>query len=199
MDIYSKLDELGEYIEQAKILPIINQKVLDADYIMQCLQDIYACIPQEIEDGKSIKAEQATREAELHQNAEELMQRTKAECEKLMTEARNNAEKLLNEDEIRAQAEAEAKGIQKEVVEEAERVRREVMDEVDEIRRRTIDQARELEARAQERAQRIKTDADRYAEEILNQIDGNISQIQSINKNGRKFLADLKEKDLLEL
>ena len=52
MDIFSKLDEIGEYIEQAKNIPMINQKMIDPEYLMRAFEDLYATIPEEIKEAR---------------------------------------------------------------------------------------------------------------------------------------------------
>jgi hypothetical protein len=198
MDIYSKLDEIGEYIEQTKELPVIKLKLLDKDYLMRSLEELYASIPQEIKEAKDLLAKQKVRQDEIERCARELMDKSKTECEKMLTAAKSESAKLLDQHQLKVLAEEEAKRIRKEVIEEIEAIRRESLAEAEAIRRNSLEQARDLEEKSILKARKIKGDADTYAENIFSHIESNISQIQAINKNGRKFLADLKERDLLE-
>lgn len=198
MSIYNKIDEIGEYIQQAQVIPVLNQKLLDTDYLMKCLEELYASIPQEIKDSRDILEKQEAQKADIERNNKELLEKTKSECEKMLQQARNEASRILDENELKNMVEEEARRIKSDVLEEADAIRKEVVSEVDEIRRRSLEHARELEEKARYQAKSIKQDAENYAEEVLNHIDSNLMQIQSVTKNGRKFLSDLKEKDLLQ-
>ncbi len=193
MDIYAKIDELGEYIDQAKVLPIIKEKLLDTDYLMRSLGEIYAAIPAEIKEAKTILSQQKERELAIERHAEELMQKTKEECERLLNLARLEARKLTDEHEIRATAEQQAKAIQEQVLEGIESMRHEAVAELESFREEALEKARALEERALAEAKHIKDSADEYAEEVLARLEETINQMQGIGKNTRKFFTEHRE------
>ncbi len=198
MDIYSKIDEIGEYVEKAKTVPLMNQKMLDTEYLMRMLEELYASIPQEIKNAKTVIEDEQKRRGELDKYAQEMMTRTQAECEKILRGAKEESDRILDENHLKQMVEDEARRIKREVLDEVESLKQRAMEEAENIRREALEHARELEKRSMTRARKIKIDADQYAEEILNQIEGNINELLVINKNGRKFLTELKEKDILE-
>ncbi len=197
MDIFEKLDEIGEYIEQAKVVPILNQKLLDVDYLMKMLEELYAAIPAEIKDAKNILEKQKNREEEIERHAKDLMDKTKAECEKMLTIARTEAQRLVDRHEVRSRAEEEARQIQVQVMEQLEMMRHEAISEIDSLRRESLEKARELEESAMRQSREIKVDADRYADDVLNHIEATLTQIQAISKNSRKYFVNHREEDLL--
>ncbi len=198
MDIYSKIDEIGEYIQKAKTVPWMNQKILDTEYMMRMLEELYASIPQEIKESKTLLEEEQKRRAELDKYAQEMMLKSQAECEKILRAAKEESERILDQDHLKQMVEDEARRIKREVLEEVENLKASAIEEAEQIRRVALEHARELERKSKSRAHKIKTDADQYAEEILNHIESNINEVLSVNKNGRKFLTELKERDVLD-
>ena len=198
MDIYSKIDEIGEYIQQAKVLPIVNQKVLDTEHMMRLLEELYASVPQEVKQSKETLEQEGQRKKEIESYSNDMVAKSNQECERLLKSAKEESQRLLNEDHLKHMVEEEARRIKTEVLEEVSEVRRKALEDVELLRRDSLEKARNLEEKAIEQAKRIKRDADTYAEEILNHIDANLAQIQSVTKNSRKFLSDLKEQDILQ-
>jgi hypothetical protein len=196
-DIYEKIDEIGEYIEQAKVIPVLNQKVLDVNYLMRALEELYASVPAEIKEAREVLRDAKIKQEEIQTQAEELMNKTKRECEKMMAIAQNESHRLVEQHEIRSMAEEQARMIQSQVIEEIEAMRREAFQEIEELRKETLEKARMLEERAMQRAHEIKAGADKYAEDVLNHIDATVAQIQAVSKSGRKYFIEHSEKDLM--
>ncbi len=198
MDIYEKIDEIGEYIDQAKVIPIINQKLLDVDYLMKSLEELYASVPAEVKQAKEFISKLKEREEELERHAKELMERTKAECERLMTIAQTESRRLIDNHEIRSMAEEQARHIQTQVIEQIEYMRNEAAVEIEQIRRESLDKARELEDAAVKQSRKVRIEADQYADEVLSHIESTLAQIQAIGKNSRKYFVNHREQDILE-
>lgn len=198
MDIYSKIDEIGDYINKARNVPWMNQKVLDTEYMMRMLEELYASIPQEIKEAKTVIDEETKRKEELDKYAQEMMNKSQAECERILRAAKEESERILDENHLKQMVEDEARRIKREVLEEVEAIKHQALEEAEGMRRAALEHARELERKSLTRARKIKIDADQYAEEILNHIENNINEVLTINKNGRKFLTELKERDVLE-
>jgi hypothetical protein len=198
VDIYEKIDEIGEYIEQAKVIPIINQKLLDIDYLMKSLEELYAAVPAEIKQAKEFIAKLKEREEELERHARELMDRTKAECERIMAIAQSESRRLVDNHEIRSMAEDQARQIQTQVVDQIESMRNDAVIEIEEVRRESLDKARELEDAAIKQARKVRVEADQYADEVLTHIESTLTQIQAISKTSRKYFVNHREHDILE-
>lgn len=197
MDIYQKIDEIGEYIEQAKVVPVLNQKLLDVDYLMRSLEELYSMIPAEIKEAKELLNQLQQREADSKASANELMEKTKSECTRLMEIARIESRKLIDGHELRLLAEEQAKQIQSETIDEVERVRAETLVELEQMRRESLERARELEDASQHRARESRLVTEQYADEVLTQIEGTLSQISTVSKNCRKYFANQREKDIM--
>lgn len=187
MSIREQIDALGDYIQKAKSIPVLDTKLLDTDYLMNALQDLYQTIPEEILKAENIVKDQEEKKAEFEKNSEELMTRTKEECERLLNNAREEAKRILDQDELTNMVE-----------EEARRIKTEVLAEVESVRKQSLADARELKQKAMLESQKVKAEAEQYADDLLNHIDTTLTELKSSVKSGRRMLSDLKEQDLLE-
>lgn len=198
MDIYEKIDEIGQYVEQAKIVPVLKQKMVDASYLMKMLEELYASIPAEIKEAREVLAKQNDEYEKIQKESQTLLAKTTAECEKLMTIAQTESQRLVDKHEVRSMAEDQARRIQTEVMEEIEMMRQQAIQEIEEMRKLAFDKIQSLEESALHKAREIKIGADQYAEDVLNHIDATVSQIQSVSKSGRKYFIEHRERDIIE-
>jgi len=198
VDIYEKIDEIGQYVEQAKIVPVLKQKMVDASYLMKMLEELYASIPAEIKEAREVLAKQQDEYEKIKKESETLLAKTTAECEKLMTIAQTESQRLVDKHEVRSMAEDQARRIQTEVMEEIEMMRQQAIQEIEEMRKLAFDKIQSLEESALHKAREIKIGADQYAEDVLNHIDATVSQIQSVSKSGRKYFIEHRERDIIE-
>ena len=197
MDIYKKLDEIGEYIEQAKTVPMINQKVIDPEYLMRSFEELYTLIPAEIKESKKLLADKEKNLGEVEKQAADLKEKTKEECEKMILKAKEQAEKMLDENAIKKDAENEAKTLFIEFSEQAKRLSKDAELEAEHIRKEALERAKKIEEHALIKAKKIKEDADKYAEQILEYIENDVvRKIDDLNSRGKNFFSDLKERDL---
>ena len=134
------------------------------------LDRIDASIPEDIKEAESILRRREEIQIEAQQRAE-----------RIIMEARNEADKILSESELLNQ-----------VQREAEKIKEQVLSECQELRERTIEEAKQIKIQAEDEAHRIKEGAENYAEQILNNIDGDLTQLHQIVKNGQLYLEKLK-------
>lgn len=198
MSIYNKIDEIGEYIQKAKVVPVLNQKLLDEAYLMKALEELYAAIPAEIKEAnESLKAIRE-QEAAMKVESENMVNRTREECEKMLNMARMEAQRLIDEDEIKAEAQEHAKSMHAEVMTQIEEMKSQSLAEIEHIRKETLEKARDFEEKAFEQAKQIKINADQYAEEVLNHIDQTVTELQQAARSSRRFMVEHSEKDILQ-
>ena len=134
------------------------------------LDRIDASIPEDIKEAESILRRREEIQIEAQQRAE-----------RVIMDARNEADKILSESELLNQ-----------VQREAEKIKEQVLSECQELRERTIEEAKQIKIQAEDEAHRIKEGAENYAEQILNNIDGDLTQLHQIVKNGQLYLEKLK-------
>jgi cell division septum initiation protein DivIVA len=198
LSIYNKIDEIGEYIQKAKVIPVLNQKLLDEGYLMKALEELYAAIPAEIKEAneslKAIREQEISMKAE----AESMVNRTREECEKMINMARMEAQRLINEDEIKVEAQEYAKSMHAEVMTQIEEMKSQSLAEIEHLRKETLEKARNFEEQAFEKAKQIRINADHYAEEVLNHIDQTVTELQAASRSSRRFMVEHSEKDILQ-
>ena len=134
------------------------------------LDRIDASIPEDIKEAESILRRREEIQIEAQQNAE-----------RIIAQARNEAEKILSESELLSQ-----------VQREAERIKEQVLAECQQLRDNTIEEAKKIKIQAEDEAHRIKEGAENYAEQVLSNIEGDLTQLQTIVKNGQLYLEKLK-------
>ena len=134
------------------------------------LDRIDASIPEDIKEAESILRRREEIQIEAQQRAE-----------RVIAEARNEAEKILSESELLSQ-----------VQREAERIKEQVLAECQQLRDNTIEEAKRIKIQAEDEAHHIKEGAENYAEQVLNNIEGDLTQLQTIVKNGQLYLEKLK-------
>jgi vacuolar-type H+-ATPase subunit E/Vma4 len=134
------------------------------------LDRIDASVPEDVKEAESILRRREEIQIEAQQRAE-----------RIIVDARNEADKILSESELLNQ-----------VQREAEKVKEQVRTECQDLRDRTIEEAKQIKIQADDEAHRIKEGAENYAEQILNNIDGDLTQLHQIVKNGQLYLEKLK-------
>ncbi len=198
MSIYNKIDEIGEYVQKAKVVPVLNQKLLDETYLMRALEELYAAIPAEIKEANETLKSIREQEQMMKIESEKMHEKAREECERMLEMARMEAQRLIDEDEIKNQAEEHAKSMHGEVMAQIEEMKTSAMAEIEHIRKETLEKARDFEEKAFEQARQIKTNADKYAEEVLDEIDSTINQLHTVSRSTRRFMVEHSERDLLE-
>lgn len=198
MSIYNKIDEIGEYIQKAKVVPVLNQKLLDEKYLMKALEELYAAIPAEIKEANENLKVLKEKEEVIKVETQKMIDETQDECQKMLEMARFEAQRLINEDEIKVEAQEYAKSMHAEVMTQIEEMKSQSLAEIEQLRRDTLDRARDFEEKAFEKAKQIKVNADRYAEEVLNHVDNSIAELQAVSRSTRRFMVEHSEKDILE-
>ena len=198
MSIYDKIDEIGEYIQKAKVVPVLNQKLLDVNFLMKSLEELYAAIPAEIKEANESLKSIREQETAMKDESEKMLARTREECEKMIDMARMEAQRLIDEDEIKTEAQEHAKTMHAEVMAQIEEMKSQSLAEIEHIRKETLEKARDFEEKAFEQAKQIKANADRYAEEVLNHIDNTVAELQAASRSSRRFMVEHSEKDILQ-
>ena len=134
------------------------------------LDRIDASVPEDVKEAESIL-----------RRREEIQIESQQRAEWIIVDARNEADKILSESELFNQ-----------VQREAEKIKEQVRTECQDLRDRTIEEAKQIKIQADDEAHRIKEGAENYAEQILNNIDGDLTQLHQIVKNGQLYLEKLK-------
>jgi len=168
--IYKLLDKLEMMVLKGVPIFFTPFVVVNHEKIIDILDKIRACIPNEIQEAHSIIKRSEDIQAEAQRRAENIL-----------IEAKEKAERILSESELLKAVHAEA-----------ERVRGEVIAEAEALKKKSMDEAEAIRAKALAESAVIRDGSDKYAESILQSLDKNIGEMYSIVKNAQSNLSRTK-------
>ena len=107
---------------------------------------------------------------EAHQKATKILQDAQAEADR----------KLSESDQLKA---IEREGI---------RIKNEVVEDCEKIKHIALQDAESIRLQATEEAMKIREGAELYAEQVLTSLEGNLTQLQQVVKNGQIYMEQLR-------
>lgn len=168
--IYELLKLMEIVLEKSfPILPnyLVAIKVKEVESL---IDRIYASLPSEVQEARAFL-----------RRREELQIEAQQKAEKIIVEAQNEANRLLSESDV-------LRAVQK----EAEKIKEQVIADCEEIKRKALDDAENLRIQAADEAIRIREGAEVYAEQVLVNLEGNLTQLQQVVKNGQMYMEKLR-------
>ena len=160
--IYGLMNELEEALDN-KGFPLLGFSVVKKDTVTNILDKLYAALPDEIKEARS-----------LLRRKDELQYEAQQKAEKVVADAQAEANRLLSESDL-------LRAVQR----EAEKIKEQVITDCEEIKRKAVDEAENIRVQAIDEATRIKDGANVYAEQVLTNLEQNLGQLQEIVKNGQ--------------
>lgn len=160
--IYGLMNDLEEALDN-KGFPLLGFSVVKKDAVTNILDKLYAALPDEIKEARS-----------LLRRKDELQYEAQQKAEKIVADAQAEANRLLSESDLLRAVQREAEKIKEQVITDCEDIKRKALDEAENIRVQAIDEAT-----------RIKDGANIYAEQVLTNLEQNLGQLQEIVKNGQ--------------
>ncbi|MGI6148977.1 MAG: ATPase [Firmicutes bacterium] len=118
------LEQLEELVEKAPEIPLTGRVLLDADELLDLIDQIRSSVPEEVRRAEAVSVEKDRVIAEGQQKAE-----------RIVAQAEEYAAKLIRESEIHRQAEQEARRILDEAAHRAEEITRGAEDYADQVLR----------------------------------------------------------------
>lgn len=168
--IYELLKLLEIVLEKSfPILPnyLVAIKVKEVESL---IDRIYASLPSEVQEARAFL-----------RRREELQMEAQQKAEKVIVDAQNEASRLLSESDV-------LRAVQK----EAEKIKEQVIADCEEIKRKALDDAENVRIQAADEAIRIREGAEVYAEQVLVNLEGNLTQLQQVVKNGQVYMEKLR-------
>ena len=159
--MYGLMKELEEALDKG--FGLIGLTLAKTDTINTILDKMYAAMPGEIQEARS-----------LLRRKDELLYDAQQKAEKIITDAQVEANRLLSESDLLRAVQREAEKIKEQVISDCEEIKRKAMDEAEILRTQAIDEAN-----------RTKEGATVYAEQVLASLEQNLAQLQEIVKNGQ--------------
>ena len=161
--IYDLLRALEESLDKGFPLLSNYMVVVKREVVESLLDRIYASLPAEVQDARS-----------LLRRRDEIQHEAQQRAEKIINDAQNEASRLLSESDLLL-------AVQK----EADKIKEQVISDCEEIKRKALDDAEAIRIQAQDEANRIQDGASVYAEQVLTNLEQNLNQLQQIVKNGQ--------------
>lgn len=168
--IYELLKLMEIVLEKSfPILPnyIVAVKVKEIESL---IDRIYASLPSEVQEARAFL-----------RRREELQIEAQQKAEKIIVDAQNEASRLLSESDV-------LRAVQK----EAEKIKEQVITDCEEIKRKALDDAENVRIQAADEAMRIREGAEVYAEQVLVNLEGHLTQLQQVVKNGQVYMEKLR-------
>ena len=162
-NIYNLLSELEAVLDRG--FPLLSNYlvVVKRDAVESLVDSIYASLPTEVQNAKS-----------LLKHGDEMQMEAQQRAQKMISDAQTEASKLLSESVLLQEVQRKAKEFQEQVIAECEEIKRKAMEEADAIR-----------MQAREEVNRTKEGASVYAENVLANLEQNLNQLQQIVKSGQ--------------
>ncbi|HHW07978.1 MAG TPA: ATPase [Clostridia bacterium] len=106
MDVFEMLDELEDIIESGARVPLTGKVLVDAEEVLDCIDQIRSVLPEEIRQARWIAKERERVLADAKQEAEETLKRAQTQIEQMALE--NEVVKIAEQkaQEILARAKA---------------------------------------------------------------------------------------------
>ena len=160
--IYGLMNDLEEVLDKG--LPILpNLSVVKKDIVVDILDKLYAALPDEIKEARS-----------LLRRKDELQYEAQQRAEKIVADAQAEANRLLSESDLLRAVQREAEKIKEQVINDCEDIKRKALEDADAVRNQAIDEAL-----------RTRDGASVYAEQVLAGLEQNLNQLQEVVKNGQ--------------
>lgn len=133
MEVFELLDELRNIIEEGNKLPFTNKRAIEADVLVEVLEEIKAKMPDELKQARWIREERAR-----------ILQEANMEADEIIKEAENRIIQMIDEHEITRQAYEKREQILDEAKEQSREMSEETRKYVDGILKSAEDRLEEL-------------------------------------------------------
>ncbi len=178
-DIQQELNQLEELIIDSPRIILSPWRIVDEDEFLDQLDLVRVNLPKAFAQALDV----------LRQK-EEILMDAEDYAQDIIETAERRASEILNELGIIQQAEREASQIRQQVQQECDKLQRSTLSEVEQIRRNTQQELEELRRLTLAECEDMNYGADEYADAVLNRIEGQLSQMLGIIRNGRNQIKE---------
>ncbi len=149
---------------------VLKYTVVNKREIEDLIDRIYATLPPEVQEARV-----------LLKDKERLINEANQKAARIVQEAQDKADRILSEsDQIKA------------IEREGMRIRQEVADDCQKMKHLAVQDGENTRMKATEEAIKIREGAELYAEQVLTSLEGNLTQLQQIVKNGQLYMEQLR-------
>ncbi len=149
---------------------ILKYSVVNKKEVETIIDRIYGALPVEVQEARLFLKRKEELQNEAQQKAAKIVQDAQAEADRMLSES----------DRIKA-IEREGNRIKNEVVADCENIKHSALQDADQIR-----------LQATEEAMKIREGAELYAQQVLTSLEGNLTQLQEVVKNGQIYMERLR-------
>ena len=149
---------------------VLKYTVVNKREIEELIDRLYAALPTEVQEARLFL-----------KRKEELQNEAQQKANKIVQDAQNEADRKLSESDQMKAIEREGNRIKNEVYEECEKMKHIALQDAENIRLQATDEA-----------MKIREGAELYAEQVLTSIEGNLTQLQQVVKNGQIYMEQLR-------
>ncbi len=149
---------------------VLKYALVNKKEIEELIDRIYAALPVEVQEARLFLKRKEELQNEAQQKANKILQDAQAEADR----------KLSESDQLKA---IEREGI---------RIKNEVVEDCEKIKHIALQDAENIRLQATEEALKIREGAELYAEQVLTSLEGNLTQLQQVVKNGQIYMEQLR-------
>jgi hypothetical protein len=176
-NVYRLLDTIETLVIKGYPIPLTPWYIVPHEKIIDMLDNIRTSLPSELAEANNII-----------KRRDEIQLESQRRAKDMLGEAKSQAEMLLSESELLKAVQIEADRIRQQVLAESEYMRKQAREEAEMIRTQAINEA-----------VAIKEGADHYAEKVLCGLEGDLTNLQTIVRNGQKHLAKMKAESVANM
>ena len=149
---------------------VLKYTVVNKREIETLIDRIYAALPVEVQESRLFLKRKEELQNEAQNKATQIVQQAQAEADRMLSES----------DRIKA---IEREGI---------RIKNEVVADCENIKHSALQDAEQIRMQATEEAMKIREGAELYAQQVLTSLEGNLTQLQQVVKNGQIYMEQIR-------
>ncbi len=149
---------------------VLKYTVVNKREIETLIDRIYAALPVEVQESRLFL-----------KRKEELQNEAQQKATKIVQDAQNEADRLLSESD-------KVKAVERECI----RIKNEVVADCENIKRTALQDAEKIRLQATDEAMKIREGAELYAQQVLTSLEGNLTQLQQVVKNGQIYMEQIR-------
>ena len=177
IDIQRELNRLEEIILDSPRIPFSRRTLIDEEQILDILDAIRLNLPTAFQDAEEVVRRQ-----------EEILQQAEQYAREILNAAEHQASGILDEMGIVRHAKEEADRIRQQVQIDCETAQEQTIAEIERMKQQVQQDLEAARAQALSDAEAIETGADEYADRVLRNIEGQLSEMMHVIRNGRQQL-----------
>ena len=149
---------------------VLKYTVVNKREMETLIDRVYSALPIELREARVFLKRKEELQAEAEQRANKIIQDAQAEADRRLSES----------DRLKA---IEREGI---------RIKNEVVADCENIKQTALQDANDIRLKATEEAMQIREGAELYAKQVLTNLEGNLTQLQEVVKNGQIYIEQLR-------